>query len=65
MQIPKDSFSIRKDIDEFEKFGVKITLNGKSKSIQWPQQNATDEFIPPLIDAVKSELDGIISEIIE
>jgi len=65
MQIPKDSFSIRNDVDEFEKFGVKITLNGKSKSIQWPQQNATDEFIPPLIDAVKSELDGIISEIIE
>lgn len=65
MQIPKDSFPIRNDVDEFEKFGIKVTLNDRSKNIQWPEQNATDEFIPPLINAVKSELDGIISEIIE
>ncbi len=65
MQIPKDSFPIRNDVDEFEKFGIKVTLNDRSKNIQWPEQNATDEFIPPLINAVKLELDGIISEIIE
>lgn len=65
MQIPKDSFPTRSDVNEFEKFGVKVTLNGREKSIQWSEQNATDEFIPPLIDAVRLELDGIISEIIE
>ncbi len=65
MQIPKNSFSIKNDAVEFDKFGIKVTLNGRSTNIQWPEQNATDEFIPPLIGAVQSELDGIISEIIE
>ncbi len=65
MQIPKSSFSIKNDAIEFDKFGIKVTLNGRSTNIQWPEQNATDEFIPPLIVAVQSELDGIISEIIE
>ena len=65
MQIPKSSFSIKSNAVEFDKFGIKVALNGRSTDIQWPEQNATDEFIPPLIDKVKSELDEIISEIIE
>jgi hypothetical protein len=65
MQIPKNSFIIKNDVSEYDKFGVKITLNGISSNIQWPEQNATSEFIPPLIVHVKDELDGIISEIIE
>src|SRR3989337_2885237 len=65
MQIPKNSFIIKNDVSEYDKFGVKITLNGISSNIQWPEQNATSEFIPPLIVHVKDELDGIIYEIIE
>ena len=65
MQIPKNSFIIKNDVSEYDKFGIKITLNGISSDIQWPEQNATSEFIPPLIVHVKDELDGIISEIIE
>jgi len=65
MQIPKNSFIIKNDVSEYDKFGIKITLNGVTTNIQWPEQNATSEFIPPLIIHVKDELDGIISEIIE
>ena len=65
MEIPKDSFAVKSDIDEFTKYSVKVTLNGKLRSIQWPEQNASEEFIPPLIGEVQSQLDGIISEIIE
>ncbi|MGH9998252.1 MAG: hypothetical protein ACRD90_00095 [Nitrosopumilaceae archaeon] len=65
MQIPRNSFTIKNDVSEYDKFGVKITLNGITSNIQWPEQNATSEFIPPLIVHVKDELDGIISEIIE
>lgn len=65
MQIPKNSFTIKNDVSEYDKFGIKITLNGMTSNIQWPEQNATSEFIPPLIVHVKAELDGIISEIIE
>jgi len=65
MQIPKNSFTVKNDVAEYDKFGIKITFNGLTSSIQWPEQNATSEFIPPLITHVKDELDGIISEIIE
>lgn len=65
MQIPRNSFTIKNDVSEYDKFGVKITLNGITSNIQWPEQNATSEFIPPLIVHVKDELDGIIYEIIE
>jgi len=65
MQIPKSPFTVKNDISEYDKFGIKVTLNGITNNIQWPEQNATSEFIPPLITHVKGELDGIISEIIE
>jgi len=65
MQIPKNSFTVKNDVSEYDKFRIKITLNGIASNVQWPEQNATSEFIPPLITHVKDELDGIISEIIE
>ena len=33
--------------------------------IFWPEQDATEKFIPPIVTAVESELEGIISKIIE
>ena len=65
MQIPKSSFTVKNDISEYDKFGIKVTLNGITNTIQWTEQNATSEFIPPLITHVKDELNGIISKIIE
>ena len=65
MQIPKDSFAVKSDASEFTKYGIKVTLNGKFRNVQWAEQNASEEFIPPLIGEVQSQLDGIISEIIE
>ena len=65
MQIPKNSFIVKNDISEYDKFGIKITLNGVTSTVQWPEQNATNEFVPPLITHVKDELGGIISKIIE
>ena len=65
MQIPKSSFTVKNDISEYDKFGIKVTLNGITNTIQWTEQNATSESIPPLITHVKDELNGIISKIIE
>ena len=42
---------------------MKITLNGKTTQIFWPEQNATDQLIPPIITYVETELDSIINEI--
>ncbi|MGQ0795719.1 MAG: hypothetical protein ACT4N5_06005 [Nitrosopumilaceae archaeon] len=64
-QIPKNSFAVKNNVSEFDKFGIKITLNGVTSNIQWPEQNATSDFIPPLIIHVKDEFDRIISGIIE
>ena len=65
MKIPTDSFPIREDVTEFKKFGLKITLNGVTQQIQWPEQNATEKFIPPILFAVETELQAIIDQIID
>ncbi len=63
MQIPTESFPIRDDVEEYQKSTIKVTLNGKTRQIHWPEQNATDSFVPPIITLVESELDGIISNL--
>jgi len=65
MSIPKESFPIKEDVEIYTKFTVKITLNDARTQIFWPDQNATEKFIPPIVTAVESELIDIISKIIE
>ena len=65
MAIPSESFSIIGNVTEYQKSSVKITLNGQTNQIHWPEQNATTQFIPPIITMVESELDQIISKIRE
>jgi hypothetical protein len=62
MQIPQTSFPVKSDLNEYDKYGLQVTLNGKSVNIQWPDQNSTQEFIPPLITQVQNSLDNIIAE---
>ena len=63
--IPSESFSILDDVTDYQKSNVKITLNGRTNQIHWPEENATSDFIPPIITMVESELDKIILEISE
>lgn len=65
MAIPSDSFPIRDDVTQYQKSSVKITLNGAVTQIHWPEQNATDSMIPPIITHVESELEKIIEQISE
>ena len=65
MSIPKESFPINEDVESYTKFTVKITLNDARTQIFWPEQDATEKFIPPIVTAVESELVDIISKIIE
>ena len=65
MVIPTESFPVREDVDEYQKSTIKVTLNGKTRQIHWPEQNATEKFIPPIITLVESELDQIINQLIE
>ena len=60
MSIPKESFPIKEDVESYTKFTVKITLNDARTQIFWPDQDATEKFIPPIVIAVESELEEII-----
>jgi len=65
MSIPKESFPIKEDVESYTKFTVKITLNDARTQIFWPEQDATEKFIPPIVTAVESELEDIINQIRE
>lgn len=63
--IPSESFSILENATDYQKSNVKITLNGRTNQVHWPEQSATTDFIPPIITMVELELDQIISKISE
>jgi hypothetical protein len=65
ISIPSESFPIRDNVTDFQKSNIKITLNGRVNQISWPEQNATDKFIPPIISMVESQLDKIVEQISE
>jgi len=63
MAIPSESFPVQDDVDEYKKFSLKVTLNGQTRQIHWPEQNATAQFIPPIITIMEAELDQIIRDL--
>ena len=63
--IPSESFPVMDNVTDYQKSNVKITLNGQVKQIHWPEQNATEKFIPPIITMVETQLDQIIEQIRE
>ena len=65
MAIPFDSFIIKDEINEFVKFGVKITYNEQTNQLFWPEQTATEQLIPPIISEVEIQLENILSSIRE
>jgi hypothetical protein len=65
MSIPKEPFPIMDDVDNYTKSTIKITLNGNETQIFWPNQDATEKLVPPIITMIESELEQIINQIIE
>ncbi|ABK76715.1 hypothetical protein CENSYa_0069 [Cenarchaeum symbiosum A] len=60
LAMPSDSFPITEGIDEYQKSSVRVTLNGVRNQIHWPEQNATERTIPPIVTRVGEELDAIM-----
>ncbi|MDE1727159.1 MAG: hypothetical protein KGH89_07865 [Thaumarchaeota archaeon] len=65
VDIPDAVYQVKPDATNYEKYGIQATLNGKTVHLQWGDQNASQEFVPPIITQVQSSLDDIISEIIK
>lgn len=63
MQIPIDSIPADDDVTEYDRFSLKVTLNGDTKQIHWAEQNATSAFIPPLITIMGSELQNVTKKL--
>ena len=60
MALPEDTFPVGEDVVEYRRHAVKVTLNGAETKITWPEQNATDAFIPPIITHVEMKLGDIL-----
>ena len=65
MSIPKESFPILDDVTDYTKSTIRITLNGNQAQIFWPEQDATERLIPPIITMLEFELDEIIKQVID
>jgi len=65
MSIPKEPFPIMDGVADYTKSTIKITLNSNETQIFWPNQDATEKLIPPIITMIESELEQIINQIIE
>ena len=63
LSLPFESFSIKDGIEVYQKFGLKITLNEDTNQLYWPESDATEQMIPPIITMVQEELE-LIMEII-
>lgn len=63
ISIQSESFPVMEDVTEYQKSNVKVTLNGRTNHIHWPDQEATSGFIPPIITMVADELDGVIASL--
>lgn len=65
MAIPAEPFPIMENVTEYQKSSVKITLNGRTSQVHWPEQSATERPIPPIITMVETHLDQIMEQIRE
>ena len=63
LSLPFESFAIKDGIETYQKFGLKITLNDDTNQLYWPEADATEQMIPPIITMVQEELE-LIMEII-
>lgn len=63
VDIPNNVYQVKPDATDYEKYSIQVTFDGQTVNLQWADQNASQEFVPPIINQVQSSLDGIISEI--
>ena len=61
ISIPTESFPVKDNVTQYKKSTLHITLNGHDKKISWPEQNATQIFIPPIITQFELELDAVFN----
>ena len=57
------SFEAAPNATRYEQYSVKVTLNGATSRVSWPEQGAAASFVPPIVTAVGGELDMIMGNL--
>lgn len=57
------SFEAAPDAARYEQYSVKVTLNGATSRVSWPEPGAAASFVPPIVTAVGHELDMIMGNL--
>lgn len=62
MQIPKSDFAVKDAASEFTKYTLKVTLDNQTKTVQWVNESASEDFVPPLLTMLSDTLAQIVEE---
>jgi len=60
MQIPKSEFAIKDDVSEFIRYTLKVNLGNQAKTVQWAEESASKDFVPPLLTMLSDNLTKIV-----
>ena len=62
MQIPVDELPQQEGLANFTKYTIRAQTDIDSKTISWTESEFIDDDAPALINAIRDQLEGIISE---
>lgn len=62
LEIPKTDYLQKDGVTEFTKYTVKITAEGRQKTINWVNESAHEGIIPPIISNLGLQLDSAIAK---
>ncbi|MEM2760752.1 MAG: hypothetical protein QXU32_03195 [Nitrososphaerales archaeon] len=62
MQIPKSEFAVKDDANEFTKYTLKVSLDGHTKTVNWVDESASQDFVPPLVLRLSDTIRAIVDK---
>lgn len=60
MQIPKSDFAVKDDASEFTRYTLNVNLGNQAKMVQWADESASKDFVPPLLTKISDTLTEIV-----
>ncbi len=62
MQIPKEQFDARDNVTEFTRYTLTATLGSSTKTIQWVDEESSEDSVPALLTRLKDSLLELIED---
>mgnify|MGYP004144857101 CR=1 FL=1 len=60
MHIPKSEFAVKNNKSEFTRYKLNVSLDNQAKTVQWVDQSASKDFVPPLLTMMSDAITKII-----